>query len=279
MGFIIGVSRIILPLLTIVIIAKCMLALLLGHPKEKIYGYIIDMKDGSEYPLNMWETSVGRSGLCDIAVGRGSVSRHHAVISRRIDGWYIFDLISKQGVTVNGEKINGQASVQSGDILGFGEALFKFEIADDPVQAAGRKRKTRRGQNAPAPEARPHAAAAGEDDFELNEPQNIVHSTGRIGDPALVNCETGSITVLRGNLVTLGRSSVSDICLPYPTVSRKHANLVLYEDGWAVEDAGSSAGTLLNGSRVTSPQLLFDGDILTLAEIKLKFRVLPRTYH
>lgn len=282
MNFIIGISRIILPLLTVVIITKCMLALLLGHPKEKIYGCVIDMADGREYPLNMWETSLGRSSLCDITLGGGSVSRSHAVISRRIDGWYIFDLLSKAGVSVNGEKIEKSASIKNGDVIGLGSSSFKFEIVNDPVQAAGREKKHRHKAK-PQPRntaEEPLAGGVPRNDFtKPYEKQNTVHATGRTGDPALINPASGTVTVLRGNLVTIGRSAVSDIVLSSPMVSRRHASLVLYEDGWAVEDAGSTAGTLLNGERVTAPLLLFDGDILTLGDVTLKFSVLPRAYH
>ena len=102
MGLIISISRIVLPILTVIIVTKCMLSLLLGHPSEKIYGYIVDMVDGERHALGMWETSIGRSNLCDIVLGYNSVSRAHAVISRRIDGWYIFDLVSKAGIQING---------------------------------------------------------------------------------------------------------------------------------------------------------------------------------
>ena len=119
MSVVIGISRYLLPLLTVLILTKCVLALLLGHPKDKIYGYIIDMIDGERYPLNMWETSIGRSNSCDIVVGYDTVSRFHAVISRRIDGWYIYDLLSKSGIEINGKKADKKATVRNGDILTF----------------------------------------------------------------------------------------------------------------------------------------------------------------
>lgn len=58
-------------------------------------------------------------------------------------------------------------------------------------------------------------------------------------------------------------------------MSKLHAMAVLYEDGWAIEDAGTGK-TLLNGKRVTSSQLLFDGDIISLADERLYFVVKTR---
>ncbi|MCM1544334.1 MAG: FHA domain-containing protein, partial [Ruminococcus sp.] len=140
MSFVIGISRYLLPILTVMILTKCVLALLLGHPKDKIYGYIIDMVDGERYPLNMWETSIGRSSSCDVVVGYDTVSRFHAVISRRIDGWYIYDLRSKSGISINNEKAERKTTIRNGDILTLGQMKYKFEVINDPVQRVGKKR-------------------------------------------------------------------------------------------------------------------------------------------
>ncbi len=147
MDIIWAMSRYILPVITVVIIFKCILTLMLGHPKEKIYGYIIDMKNGSRYPLNMWETSVGRSKSCDVVLPYDTVARSHAVITRRIDGWYVHDLLTKAELKVNGESVDLKAVIKDGDIITFGKNRFRFEVIDDPVQAVGRKKN--RNKNAP----------------------------------------------------------------------------------------------------------------------------------
>lgn len=311
MGLIISISRIVLPILTVIIVTKCMLSLLLGHPSEKIYGYIVDMVDGERHALGMWETSIGRSNLCDIVLGYNTVSRAHAVISRRIDGWYIFDLVSKAGIQINGKKLEKSATIQNGDVISFGSASFKFLVSDDPVQAVGRKTKNaktakpvgsrpqpQRPQSQQTPPQQPQAPSASETYYRQGQQssyanvsngyggsqgqpykQNSVPTTGKTGDPAIINPQTGAIVVLRGNFVSIGRGNTCDLRLNDPTVSRKHASLVLYEDGWAIEDSGSTTGTYLNGQKVTSPQLLFDGDTITMGSTNLKFSVLSRTYN
>ncbi len=294
MDLIISISRIVLPILTVIIVTKCMLSLLLGHPSEKIYGYIVDMADGERHALGMWETSIGRSNLCDIVLGYNAVSRAHAVISRRIDGWYIFDLMSKSGIQINGKQLEKSATIQNGDVLTIGSASFKFLVSNDPVQAAGRKTRKNGGKNQASAKQQPqrpqnqpssdgYTRPAGENANPYmagGQPykQNSVPRTGKTGDPAIVNPKTGEIVVLRGNLVSVGRGNTCDLRLSDPSVSRKHASLVLFEDGWAIEDSGSASGTFLNGQKVTSPQLLFDGDTITIGATRLSFRVLSRTY-
>lgn len=149
MNIIWALSRYILPVITIVILIKCIMTLMLGHPKEKIYGYIIDMSSGNRYPLNMWETSVGRSKSCDVVLPYDTVARSHAVITRRIDGWYVHDLLTKAVLKVNGETVEEKSLIKDGDIITFGKTRFRFEVADDPVQQVGKKKG--KGKNAPAP--------------------------------------------------------------------------------------------------------------------------------
>ena len=148
MELITSISRIVLPLITAVLLIKCILTLWLGHPKEKTYGYITDMLSGERYPLNMWETSIGRGASCDINVNYDSVSRVQAVITRRIDGWYIYDTLSKAGNKVNGEKINKKQTIENGDIITMGKVRFRFEVADDPVIRVGKEKKKAAKQTA-----------------------------------------------------------------------------------------------------------------------------------
>lgn len=153
MNIIWALSRYILPVITIVILIKCIMTLMLGHPKEKIYGYIIDMSSGNRYPLNMWETSVGRSKTCDVVLPYDTVARSHAVITRRIDGWYIHDLLTKAVLKVNGETVEEKSLIKDGDIITLGKNRFRFEVIDDPVQQVGKKRGKNKNTVAPARKA------------------------------------------------------------------------------------------------------------------------------
>ena len=71
--------------------------------------------------------------------------------------------------------------------------------------------------------------------------------------------------------ILIGRSPGCDLVLPSSTVSRRHAVLLLNKNGWTVDDAGSTFGTFLNGTKVTKPHTLFDGDVLQLGNVRLRF--------
>ena len=63
--------------------------------------------------------------------------------------------------------------------------------------------------------------------------------------------EDGRIFPLRPGRLTIGRQSDCEIALLYDlTVSRRHAYLEVQADGVAIEDAGSTHGTYVNGARV-----------------------------
>lgn len=304
MEFITDISRIVLPIITVILLVKCILALWLGHPKEKIYGYISDMHSGERHPLNMWETSIGRGSSCDITLPYDSIPRVQAVISRRIDGWYIFETLSKAPIKVNGASVSKKQTIENGDIITLGKVRFRFEIADDPVQRVGKEKKNVKGKNkntgkapaqsptqrkAPAPRTQQTAASrqgtpqptttqrrSSVNSYTVETPK-VQKNVRRITQHCIVNKDSGEIFILCGNEVTIGTSRRSDIRLKSPQAAKNHAAVVLYEDGWAIEDASSGKPTLLNGRKVTAPQLLFDGDIIAVGDERLYYRVKTKT--
>ena len=76
----------------------------------------------------------------------------------------------------------------------------------------------------------------------------------------------GSSFYLEKTEVTLGRDLANDIPVPDQEISRRHARFVTRTDGVYIEDLGSTNGTILNGVRISSPQRLNNGDLITLAE-------------
>lgn len=81
-----------------------------------------------EIPLRDSVTTLGRASDNTVAVpGDSNVSRYHAEIERRGDDFYVIDLGSSNGTTVNGEKLKGEKLINSGDqiVLG-GSAKLEF---------------------------------------------------------------------------------------------------------------------------------------------------------
>lgn len=72
---------------------------------------------------------------------------------------------------------------------------------------------------------------------------------------------------LFGNIISVGRNPINDICLPYSTTSKIHAVFMQIGHDWRVVDRGSRNGIFVNGERVPTngQQSLADGDILNFS--------------
>ena len=72
----------------------------------------------------------------------------------------------------------------------------------------------------------------------------------------------------------LGREEDGVLWIDAPTVSRRHARIVVAGGSAVLEDLGSKNGTHLKGARLTGPVPLADGDEIWLGQVPLTFRVL-----
>lgn len=69
---------------------------------------------------------------------------------------------------------------------------------------------------------------------------------------------------------SVGRSDDNDVVVKDPNVSRKHAKLFRSENGFVVEDLGSTNGTLLGGAPIDRERIE-DGDELTFGQVTAQF--------
>jgi len=63
----------------------------------------------------------------------------------------------------------------------------------------------------------------------------------------------GMEIVLQGEELTIGRAGESGLVIRDDYTSTYHARLLLWEDGWVVQDLDSTNGTYLDGKRVVVP--------------------------
>jgi predicted component of type VI protein secretion system len=135
----------------------------------------------------------------------------------------------------------------------------------------------------PAPAAEPVAAAlSGEPAHERGETM-IFSSAERVRGPVeQARAERPSRALLtvagrrllvspRGGVI--GRSRDCDIVLDDAGISRRHAELRPYRDGWVVSDLGSTNGLRVNGRPVHGPQQLSSGDRLELGSTEILFEL------
>lgn len=72
---------------------------------------------GKKWMLESAELLIGRAPECDVVVADRQVSRRHARVLRRLEGFYIEDLGSKNGTHLNGELLQESTLLNDGDCI------------------------------------------------------------------------------------------------------------------------------------------------------------------
>jgi len=80
---------------------------------------------GARYALNQDEALIGRTEECHIRNPDGSVSRNHARVEFRDDGYYAVDLGSTNGTFIN-NLLRREGKLKDGDYLRIGNCIYRF---------------------------------------------------------------------------------------------------------------------------------------------------------
>jgi pSer/pThr/pTyr-binding forkhead associated (FHA) protein len=75
----------------------------------------------------------------------------------------------------------------------------------------------------------------------------------------------------------LGRVDGAAAWIDSPSVSRRHARIVVSGGRATLEDLGSKNGTYVRGEKVSSPAPLEDGDEIRLGRVRMTFSMLAGT--
>jgi len=65
----------------------------------------------------------------------------------------------------------------------------------------------------------------------------------------------------------MGSAPEAQVSIPHPQVEAHHASLSRREEGFILQDLGSSAGTFVNGHRITEAVWLRPGDVINLGGV------------
>ncbi len=133
------ILRVLIPLLAVILITQIYSSLRHNRRNERPLIMLLDEDENRAIPVLYWENSIGRSKFSDIYINDPAVSREHAVLLRRDDGWIISDVDSKSGVFVNDEKIEGRTHVYLNDKLRLGTTTFRIKRTEE---FSGRTRRS-----------------------------------------------------------------------------------------------------------------------------------------
>lgn len=208
---------------------------------------------GTPLRLTRRLTLLGREMDNDIVIDDERASRHHAEIHWDHGHVELVDRHSMNGTLVNRKAVRGRVPLQSGDTLDFGAQRYRFEVLVSVTASAISEEETRKI---------PGAGAGSATDATLPDTPLLLVSMNDVFP--------GKRWELRDAVVTIGRDTERQICLPHHSVSRLHAQIVRQPGGSYVSDLRSSNGTFLNGQAISVPSLLLAGDVLRIGEIELR---------
>lgn len=124
------VVRAIVPVLALYVVWRCYTSFKKGQRRRDPVIMLWDESSGTRFPVLYWENSIGRSKSCDIYLPDATMSRDHAVLMRRDEGWVVCDTGSKSGVLVNGRQIDGRRVVNIGDSITMGSTTLTLWNTD-----------------------------------------------------------------------------------------------------------------------------------------------------
>ena len=124
------ISRIAIIILSVIILVRCLRSLLSDRYETEVWAYL---KAGSTLiPVCHWENIIGKGLGADLRVFGPGIGRTHAVLKRTDSGvWKIYDVFSKGGVWVNGERVPHYGTeLEDGELINLGGSCVTF--LDEP---------------------------------------------------------------------------------------------------------------------------------------------------
>lgn len=197
---------------------------------------------GQTFTLASAGTTIGRQDGNTIVLDDGRLSRQHARIDLGPGGLTLTDLGSANGTRINGQRVSGTQPLRTGDQLQLGETTIVIEDGTTATPDA----------QASAP-VHPAAAAT-----------TPLAPMGSETSPRLIRERDGrSFPIDRAALV-IGRQAGSGITLTDTQASRQHARIEVRSGQLTVTDLGSANGTRVNGTLISAPTTLREGDQLQI---------------
>jgi len=178
------------------------------------------------------ELTVGSGAEANWRISTADLMPRHFVVAAHGDDISIRPCSSDSVVVVNGRQLrDARHRLADGETVLAGSGVFLF--------------------SAKTPRTPPSNPASASPAFLVDDAASVAHP--------LINRST-----------PIGRDAANAVVVRDPTASRFHAEVRREAGGFALHSMGSG-GTSLNGTAVSSPRMLEDGDTVEIAFTKLRF--------
>jgi pSer/pThr/pTyr-binding forkhead associated (FHA) protein len=128
---------------------------------------------------------------------------------------------------------------------------------------------------APAPYIAPAAPQRAAAPVAPTAPTTTIAGPSSVNATRLVitgGAKEGLEITLTGDEITIGRASESGLVIRDDYTSTYHARLLLWKDGWVVQDLDSTNGTFLDGKRVSVPTQVPLGSTVKIGTTSFELR-------
>lgn len=140
-----SLGRIVMAVLAIWIVIRCTRSLF--EPQEQEHWGVMTLANGARYDLCHWENVIGRAKNADVRVNFPSVSRSHAAVCRDDGGdWTLYPLQSRNGILLNGQRVDGPVPLERGDVIAVGGVELYFFPAGTQEEAALAEQRAKAGR-------------------------------------------------------------------------------------------------------------------------------------
>ena len=276
-------------------------------------GRLTPVGGGNPIILLSRSVTLGRDPANDHVISCGSVSGKHCELEL-IDGyWWVRDLGSRNGTSVNNVRCQ-TSRILPGGVLRMANQRFRLDYkeprvsADEdvamsllmdvlptaPTATAGSDKPVVFGEPlgvsprcdptaTPGSETPAVADPSASNRQAIRQRSDSSHASTPVISPTksvrrflgkLVPCGGGDPIALLESPLLVGRRSACDITLKFPDVSSRHCTLT-YEDGfWVVDDCGSRNGVRVNGERVER-KVLYPEDRISIAAHRFTVQYTP----
>ena len=145
-----SLGRIVMAVLAIWIVVRCTRSLF--EPQVQEHWGFMTLVNGARYELCHWENVIGRAKNADVRVNFPSVSRSHAAVCRDDGGeWMLYPLQSRNGILLNGQRVDEPEPLESGDVIAVGGVELYFFPAGTQQEAELAEQRAKAGRAVSAP--------------------------------------------------------------------------------------------------------------------------------
>ncbi len=218
---------------------------------------------------------VGRSDDNEILLLDDHISRKHARLLLADGVVWLRDLRSANGSFVNGARLSGGCRLFHGDEVAFD--TLRFQLVGKGQDLTPVRKPPSLTEVSLIKEAPKEGYETTE--FSLTDPADVplnIPESSETGAFLLGVSDPISGYTFRTRIGTtiIGRDDDCDVVIRDPTVSARHAEIVVRPETTTVTNLMATNGTRVNGRQIQSAELV-DGDVLRVGQVNLVFKDVP----